>query len=246
MQPQSYDLGIPVEDLEREARRAVEGWDWRRGAWGHALSLPRHRDLHPYHRFSYQNFPCTGLLDELPLFRRIFDELECDKVSFRLLRRGPSSSYSWHTDKWKGPGVVRFQVPLLTTDEAYLVTTDYTSPDQVVGPRFLTDEAFDDFARANEGHFAKHHLEPAKVQYFDTTRVHTLVNPGTGDRITLSFDLVANDWLLERFPAARAELGDGPIPEPPRPGPVSTAVAFARTRLYPLRNRLRSMREAHA
>jgi hypothetical protein len=235
-----YDLDVPLDDLVGETRRAIEGWDWSRGAHGHALSLPDYRQLHPYFRYGYENYPCAAILGRCPLFSRIFEGLECDKVSFRLLRRGPSSAYAWHTDGWKGPGVVRFQIPIVSEDSAFLVTTDYHRQDQVRGPGRLSEESFEDFARANAGHFRKHHLKPGRLYYFDTTRVHTLVNPGPGERITLSFDLAANDWLLARFPEVRAEIGDALAEPLPRPGPLRSGLAFARSRTYPLRNRARA------
>lgn len=236
-----YDLAIPLDDLVRETRDVVAGWDWRRGAFGHALSLPAYHQLHPHSRYSYQNFPCMGLLARCPAFREIFEGLRCEKVSFRLLRRGPASSYAWHNDQWKGPGVVRFQIPILSDAAAFLVTTDYTSADQVVGPRSLTADALGEFANANAGHFLTHHLQPGLLHYFDTTRVHTLVNPGPGERITLSFDLVANDWVRDRFPEIRAEIGDDPIEPLPRPGGMRNGIAFLRAGLHPLRNRLRRL-----
>ncbi len=93
--------------------------------------------------------------------------------------------------------------------------------------------------RASDGQTSRirsYHLETGALYYFDTTRVHSLVNSGAGERITLSFDLVANAWLVERFPAIRAEIGDDPIAPLPRPGGVRCALAFARSRFYPLRN----------
>ncbi len=236
-----YDLGIPLDDLVRETRRVVAGWDWNRGAYGHALSLPAYGDLHPYGRYRYQNFPSVGLLARCPLLRGIFEGLQCEKVSFRLLRREPSSSYAWHTDQWKGPGVVRFQIPILSDDAAFLVVTDYEREDQIRGERsgILTEDAFARFATANAGHFRKHHLECGMLHYFNTTRVHTLVNPAAGERITLSFDLVANDWVRARFPEIRAEIGDGPVAPLPRPGRLRRGLAFASSRFHPLRNRTR-------
>jgi hypothetical protein len=231
-----YDPGIALADLVRDTQRAVAGWDWRRGAFGHALSLPAYGELHPYGRYTYQNFPCTGFLARCPAFRALFESLRCDKVSFRLLRRQPASSYAWHTDRWKGPGVVRFQIPLVSDPAAFLVTTDYTDEREVVGPRTLTVDAFASFAAANAGHFRKHHLEPGRLCYFDTSHVHTLVNPGPGERITLSFDLVANDWVRARFPHVRTEIGDGPIEPLPRPGPLRNGLAFLRSRFHPLRS----------
>jgi hypothetical protein len=236
-----YELNVPLDSLVEDMRRATEGWDWSRGAYGHALSLPAYGQLHPYGRYSYENFPCAGLLGRCQAFRRVFEDFECEKVSFRLLRRGPSSSYSLHTDRRKGPGVVRFQIPIISNDAAFLVTTDYESADQARGARsgYLSEESFEAFARANAGHFRKHHLEPGRLYHFDTTRVHTLVNPGPGERITLVFDVVANDWLLARFPEVRAEIGNGAVEPLPRPGPLRRGFSFARSRVYPLRNQAR-------
>ena len=237
-----YELDVGLDDLVRDARRATAEWDWADGAFGHALSLPEYRELHPFGRYRYQNFPCTGLLAHCPAFRTLFDGLRCEKVSFRLLRRGPASAYGWHTDRWKGAGVVRFQVPILSDPAAYLVLTDYTSADQVIGSHVLTTAGFDGFAAANAGHFATHRFEAGRLHYFDTSVVHTLVNPGAVDRITLSFDLVANDWVRARFPEIRDEIGDPPTAALPRPGRLGSGVGFVRSRFYPLRNRLRRLR----
>src|SRR5262249_54501037 len=148
-------------------------------------------------------------LDRCPGFRRLFDSLACEKISFRLLRRGPSSSYGWHTDLREGSGVARFQIPIVSNGSAFLITTDYDDVSELRGSSSRLDEgSLEAFARANAGHFRKHHLEPGSLYYFRTSKVHTLVNPGPGERITLSFDLLANDWLLARFPEVRAEVGE--------------------------------------
>lgn len=240
----SYDLGLDLDQLRRETAQVTEGWRWERGAYGHALSLPRYRDLHPFQRFAYQNFPCTGFLDRAPALRRIFDGFECDKVSFRLLRRGPSSAYHWHTDGWKGPGVVRFQVPIVSDGSAYLITTDYTESSEIRGGNEgpLNEKSFPAFAAANAGHFEKHFLAAGRLHHFDTNRVHTLVNPGPGERITLSLDLVANDWLCERFPAVREELGPGPLVPLPRPGALRLSLARTAVVIHLVRNLLRGRR----
>lgn len=235
-----YDLAVPLAALADETRSVVAGWDWSRGAFGHALSLPSYAELHPYRRYSYENFPCLGVLGQYPALRAIFDGLRTEKISFRLLRREPRSAYGWHTDQWKGPGVVRFQIPILSDDAAFLVTTDYASGGEVRGePGAPSAATFERFAEANAGHVGKHHLTPGLVHYFDTTRVHTLVNPGPGERITLSFDLLANDWVRERFPEVRAEVGPGPIAPLPRPGALGQGLARAGAYLHPLRTRAR-------
>ena len=233
-----YDLEVDLDALVRDTRRAVEGWDWSRGAYGHALSLPARRQLHPHGRYRYENYPCRGVLGKCAAFQAVFDALECEKTSFRLLRRGPASAYSWHTDRRKGQGVVRFQIPLVSDDSAFLVTTDYSHAGEIRGERSvpLDEQSFDRFARANAGHYRRHLLEPGRLHYFDTSRVHTLVNTGSGERITLSFDLVVNDWVLARFPEIRAEVGEDPVTPPPRPGPLRRGLSAALIRLYPMRN----------
>jgi hypothetical protein len=240
MELHRYELDISLDDLVRDARLATEDWNWSRGAYGHALSLPAYRQLHPYSRYDYGNYPCAALLDECPGFRQLFESLACEKISFRLLRRAPSSAYGWHTDAWKGPGVARFQIPIISDDSAFLVTTDYERVDQLQGPAsgHLDEDSFDEFASANAGHFRKHHLKPGRLYHFSTSKVHTLVNPGPGERITLSFDLLANDWLLTRFPEVRSEIGDDPDPLL-RPGGLRSGLSYARSRLYPLRNLVR-------
>jgi len=248
MEVHRYDLEVEFDALVRETQHAVEGWDWNRGAYGHALSLPARRQLHPHGRYRYENHPCLGVLGQLPAFREVFDALECEKASFRLLRRAPGSAYSWHIDRGKGQGVVRFQIPLVSDESAFLLTTDYWNVDQVRGPRSvpLEEESFERFARANAGHYRRHQLEPGCLHYFDTSRVHTLVNAGSGDRITLSFDLVVNDWVLGRFPEVRAEVGDDPVKPPPRPGPLRRGLSAALTRLYPMRNLARRHLPSHS
>jgi hypothetical protein len=97
-------------------------------------------------------------------------------------------------------------------------------------------------ADATAGRFVRAHLEPGRLHYFDTSRVHTLVNAGSGERLTLSFDLFANDWVRERFPAVREEVGDDPLPPLPRPGPMRSLVARAAALLHPLRTRAQGLR----
>lgn len=246
MELHCYDLGLSLERLVADARTAAEGWDWDRGAFGQALSLPEAASIHPFRRHSFQNHPYAGALGRCGYFREIFDDLRCEKVSFRLLRLGPGSAYGWHHDRWKGPGVVRFQIPILTTPDDVLVVTDYERVDQVRpdpsidvrGPGFAA------FARVNEGHYRVHHLTPGKLHYFDTSRVHTLVNAHGNARITLSFDLHANDWLRARFPAIGPEAGE-PGGELPRLDRWRLALARGAAGLHPLRNHAHRLLRGH-
>ena len=160
----------------------------------------------------------------------------------------PGSAYTWHTDSHKGQGIVRFQIPLLTDGSDFLLTTDYREVDEVQGTPVVPvdEESFERFSHANAGHFARHQLEAGRLHYFNTSRVHTLVNPGPSERITLSFDLAVNDWLLARFPEIRTEVGDGPAEPVPLPGPLRSTLSAAVTHLYPVRNLARRRLRTHS
>ncbi len=141
---------------------------------------------------------------------------------------------------------MRFQIPIVSDTRAFLVTTDYEHERRVQGVgRMLTEGDFPRFAEANAGHFQRHHLEPGLLHYFNTTKVHTLVNPGPGERLTLSFDLVANAWLRDRFPEIHAELRQGSSTAPPIPGTLENAMGWARSRTFPLRTWARRWRAGH-
>lgn len=239
MRVHRYPGIVPLADLVRDVRRAAEDWDWQRGAYGHALSLPAPEELHPRGRYLYENSPCTGLLDGAPALRALFDALRCEKISFRLLRRAPETSYAWHSDRWKGPGAVRFQIPIVSPPSAFLVVTDYGRVEEIRGPRVLTEDRFAEFAAANAGRCERHHLEPGWLYSFDATRIHTLLNPGPGERIALCFDLLVNDWVRERFPSVREEVGDAPYVEPPPLGALRSRAGALVARTHPLRTRAR-------
>jgi hypothetical protein len=235
-----HDLGLSLDELTRDARAAIAGWDWERGAFGQALSLPAASAVHPYRRYGFENHPFTDVLSRCPSFRALFDSFACEKISFRLLRMGPHAAYGWHHDRWKGRGVVRFQIPILSDGgDDSLILTDYEHVRQL-RPRAdvgLLFRRFDEFAAANAGHFRVHRLEPGKLHYFDTTKIHTLVNASSRERVTLSFDVHANDWLLARFPEVRSEVGVRPPPLP-QPKRWRLGLGFAASQLHPVRNRV--------
>jgi hypothetical protein len=236
MRVTAYDISVPLDALVRDVRAATRGWDWRRGAYGHALSLPFAHDLHPYARYRYPNMPCTGRLDACPALRAIFESFPCEKMSFRLLRRPAHSAYGWHTDEWKGRGVVRFQIPIIADASAFLVTTDLRRVEDLRGDRRpLQPQRYDECARENRGHVMRHELTPGRLYYFDTTYVHTLVNGGGRERITLSFDLIANDWLRAAYPAIVDEIGGDAATLPARPGRVRLAADWLVAQAFPLR-----------
>jgi hypothetical protein len=200
-----------VDRLREDLETAAAGWDWSLGAFGHALSLPTSEDIHPQAREHYNNLPYARVLDRCPYFRSIFDSFECEKASFRLLRRPPRTCYGWHTDRDKGPDVIRFQIPIVTNEQSWLVITDFQRFEDMKGFEDRLSEAdtfaaFERFKELNPGRFQLHALEPGALYYFNTRYFHTLVNEGSEERITLSLDAVANPWLVERYPMVVEEL----------------------------------------
>lgn len=237
-----YDLGYSLDRLESDARRATTDWDWSRSAHGHVLSIPCARDIHPLGRYRYPNFPYADRLGACPYFRSIFESFQSPKVSFRLLRRGPGSSYALHHDRWTGPHTARFQIPIFTTSESRLVLTDFESVDQA--PPALRERLergdVDGAVRCAPGAVRIHRLEPGILYHFDTRRVHTLVNPGAAERLVLSFDLVIDGWLRARFP--EVPFAGGALPLPSR---SALCRDYGLSLLHPWRNRLQRLRGSH-
>jgi len=211
MELHRYPCDLPLESLERDLETAVDGWDWSRGAHGHSLSLPSSSQVHPLGRDHSNNLPFADILDRCPGFRSIFDGFQSAVVSFRLLRKLPAASYRWHHDRNKGPGVVRFQIPIRTNTDTRLIVTDYSDFSEVKGlgnVRPARDETFDTleiFKRTNTGHYREYELQPGRLYYFNTSRVHNLINRGDTARITLSIDVVANADLERRYPGIAEE-----------------------------------------
>lgn len=189
---------------------AMKGWDWSQGAYGHSLSLPSREEIEPAHRDHFNNQPYADVLNCCPYFRKIFADFQCEKASFRLLRRPPTSCYAWHTDQDKGPTVVRMQIPIVTNERSTIVITEYEKYEEF---RFTEErmgereayEQYDRFRQADRGHFEEHVLQPGKLYYFNTRRFHNLFNRGSSERVTLAMDFVVNDWLRRRYPAIEQE-----------------------------------------
>ena len=247
MQLHRYDQGYDIAKLQADAQHATSRFQWSRGAWGHSLSLPRARQVHPTCRYLYQNSPFAGLLDDCLYFREIFDSFSCDKASFRLLRRSPGTSYAWHSDRTKGRSVARFQIPIVADDRTQLIVTDFDSVAELVEAAGDPDPHPDAVVRASNGRARAYQLEPGLLFYFNTSKVHTLLNAGDRERLTLSFDLVADAPLVERFPEISTEVGDPPLGLPAL-GFAERARRYGKSRLFPLRNglqRLLGRRDQH-
>ncbi|MEM7352528.1 MAG: hypothetical protein AAF657_17140 [Acidobacteriota bacterium] len=191
-----YDL----ERLRHEVAIAekIQGFD--HGAYGHCISLPDEDDLGERYRGHHNNLPFAGAFAECTYLRQIFQSFETEKTSYRLLRRGPQTAYSLHNDKDKGVDVVRAQIPIVTSERAFLVLMREDAQVEVPVEELAAMEGdvwYDmaDLDRLCGDDYELFYLEPGYLHYFDTNEIHTLINADLSERVTLCIDLVLNDWL---------------------------------------------------
>jgi len=211
---------LDLDRLLADARHATEGWDWGLGRYGHSLPLT-YRRLSPLGKEHANNWvladahaspgPPAERLNECPYFEELFEAFPCGIVSFRLLRRPPGTSYTLHADVDLTHDTWRFQIPIQTNDEAFLMVSSATDlkhfalPD----PRFCVtkdwvgegvgrdrmESWYRSFVSANESAIKIYRLPPGTLYHFDTRCYHNVWNFGSCDRITLAIDLQENDWL---------------------------------------------------
>lgn len=193
-----------LDALRCEVARARNIQDFNRGAYGHCISLPGRGDLTEPYRTHHNNIPFSGALLQCPLLKKIFGQFQTEKASFRLLRRGPGTAYALHDDKDKGSNIVRFQIPIITNEHAFiaLLKDGVSVSDLATVVAHIREDAggdipfdFEEFEEAFGSYFALYALAPGFLHFFDTDRLHTAINAGREERIVLSIDLVMNDWL---------------------------------------------------
>jgi hypothetical protein len=200
------DLVYDLRKMAEEAAIARSVLDFDKGPYGNCISLPRADQVRAASRGHINNNPFSGALDRCPYFQSIFDSFQAQKTSFRLLRRAAHAAYSFHDDVDKGPQVIRFQIPFVTSTQAFLLIAN----DSLDISRFDTDSSgfagdskgdvwFDmpSLQRAAAGALELFYLDAGHLHFFETNQVHTLINAATEERITLSIDLILNDWLRE-------------------------------------------------
>ena len=194
--------GFDLQKLVSETSRARQILDFEQGPYGHAISLPSAADISEPFRGHQNNVPFSNALAECPYLSEIFHSFATEKAAFRLLRRAPKSAYAIHDDKDKGTRIRRFQIPILTNSQAWLLLADHTdfAEFESVAARAAESEGdiWFDLHRLDQilrGQFKLFLLEPSYIHYFDTDQFHTLINAGGHERIVLSIDLVLNDWL---------------------------------------------------
>jgi hypothetical protein len=202
LNPLECDLEYDVAALSREVAIARAVQDFERGAYGHSISLPAAQQLDPLARRHHNNLPFADVLDRCPYLAEILAGLEAPKLSYRLLRRAAHTAYALHDDKDKGAHIVRLQIPIVTNERSFLFLPTDALDLEVFGPfvraaKAETELPFDleCLRRLCGSELRLFRLRPGRLYYFDTDRIHTLLNAGDQDRITLSIDLIRNDWL---------------------------------------------------
>ena len=195
-----YDVSAMRAEVEI-ARRIL---DFDKGPYKNAISLPSAEQVYAPYKSHHNNVPFSSALDRCAYLKSIFDSFQTEKTTFRLLRRLPKTAYAFHDDKDRGSDIARFQIPINTSNLAFLLI----AKNEVDLRRFDTDSSGfegdsngDVWFNMEQLHDAcaddvkLFYLEAGYVNYFDTDQVHTLINAEPEERITLSLDLVMNEWL---------------------------------------------------
>jgi len=197
---QYYDIDALAADVAR-ARRIL---DFGAGTFEHSISLPAEDDINAAHRAHRNNNPYAGALGVCPLFAEIFNSFQADKACYRLLRRKAGTAYSLHDDKDVDVNLIRMQMPVVTNGSALLLVQKDGAELEPIARRveeFTHDDGepvmfdYSRYAREFGEWFDAFLLEPGYFHLIDPTRVHTLINAGDTERVTLCLDMLRNDWL---------------------------------------------------
>jgi len=197
---QYYDVASLAADVDA-ARRIL---DFGTGTYEHSISLPAEGDINVEHRAHKNNNPYAGALGFCPMFAEIFNSFQADKAGYRLLRRKAGTAYSLHDDKDVDDALVRMQMPVVTNRSAVLLVQKHGTDLEPIARRvdeFTHDDGkpiifdYPRLARDFGEWFDAFLLEPGYFHLIDTTRVHTLINAGDSERITLCIDMLRNEFL---------------------------------------------------
>jgi hypothetical protein len=197
---QYYDVDALAADVAT-ARRIL---DFGAGTYEHCISLPEESDISADHRTHRNNNPFAGALESCPLFAEIFNYFQSEKAGYRLLRRKAGTAYSLHDDRDVDDALVRMQMPVVTNQSALLLVQKDGAELEPIARRvneFTHDDGkpiifdYPRFARDFGEWFDAFLLEPGYFYLIDSTRVHTLINAGDAERVTLCIDMLRDDWL---------------------------------------------------
>ena len=202
LNPLECDLEYDVAALTREVAIARAFQDFELGAYGHSISLPAARQLDERARQHHNNLPFADVLDRCPYLAEVLAGFEAPKMSYRLLRRAAGTAYALHDDKDKGAHIVRLQIPIVTNERSFLFLPTDALDLEIFEPFVRAAQAerelpfdLETLRRLCGSELRLFRLRPGRLYYFDTDRIHTLLNGGDQDRITLSIDLIGNGWL---------------------------------------------------
>jgi len=195
-----YDVDALAVDVA-SARRIL---DFGAGTFEHSISLPAEADIHAGNRTHRNNNPYADALGACPLFAEIFNSFEAEKACYRLLRRKAGTAYSLHDDKDVDENLIRMQMPVVTNGSALLLVQKDGAELEPIARRveeFTHDDGepvmfdYSRYVREFGEWFDAYLLEPGYFHLIDPTRVHTLINAGDAERVTLCLDMLRNDWL---------------------------------------------------
>jgi hypothetical protein len=211
----TYSLAALEADVV-EARRIL---DFGAGAYEHSISLPAEAEIHADHRMHRNNVPFADALPRCPYLREIFTGFRADTASFRLLLRRAGTAYAFHDDRDAGGNIVRLQLPVFTNESALLLVQKTGADLAALGRRVAdvsngTGRILFDYQRFGKifgKWFHAFFLKPGCFYLIDTDLVHTLVNAGDTDRVTLAIDLLRNAWL-DRWLADNMTEESSPLP----------------------------------
>lgn len=197
---QYYDVASLSADVDT-VRRLL---DFGAGAYEHSISVPAEADINPEHRPHRNNNPYAGALESCPLLAEIFSSFQAEKAGYRLLRRKPGTAYSLHDDNDVDDDLIRMQMPVVTNGSALLLVQKQGAELEPIARRvneLIQDDAssmifdYSRYAQELGEWFDAFLLEPGYFHLIDQTRVHTLINAGDSERVTLCIDMLRNDWL---------------------------------------------------
>jgi aspartyl/asparaginyl beta-hydroxylase len=121
-------------------------------------------------------FKRTPYLERLPYFKEIVDGFKCPQGRVRVLKLLPGAKIGEHRD-------VGLEVANLAFKRVRLHIPIQTNPEAVF---YVGGERF--------------HMREGGLYYANFSKVHSVRNDGTTDRVHLVLDLQVNDWLAQFFP----------------------------------------------
>ncbi|MEH3114789.1 aspartyl/asparaginyl beta-hydroxylase domain-containing protein [Pedobacter terrae] len=176
------NLNVNIQSLQKELNDLLTNNTWMPhystadyvGNW-HVLPLrtPGGKADNPFaDLFSQDDFEDTILLNKLSETTRFLAELECEKLSVRLLNLHKGSVIKAHRDLELSfeHGEARLHVPIFTNPQVEF----YVDKDRIL---------------MNEG----------DCWYINANIKHQVANRGTRDRIHLVIDCKVNDWLAKQI-----------------------------------------------